>query len=268
MKWIHWLRSSVPGKTQREFGLKKEIFILCSEPPEQLGGMETCVREQERGFQKRGYDVRVFHRKNSGPAWFRRKDGRLTHHLTDILVGFFIGRAAQQAMHPNVAAIFSHATVGWYPLRAPSGCKKLHYYHGTYRGQAEAIRPFISYLGYLKLKWWDSMVLERMSGRGKQVFSCSELTRIEIEDLFGFDCTTLGYPLDMSDFTPRDQQECREELGLKKDGVLGIYVGTTEPNKNFPVIQRLIRELPDVNWVLALRGFRRRRRTSVVRFKF
>jgi glycosyltransferase involved in cell wall biosynthesis len=234
--------------------MTKEIFILCPEPPEALGGMETSVREHVVGFQGHGYAVRVFHRGNSGSEFYRRNSRRLSHHLRGTLVGWMVGRAAQKAMHNEVAAVFSHSTVGWYPLRIPPGCKNLHYYHGTYRGQAEAIRPFISYLGYLKLKWWDSMVLERMSGRGKQVFSCSELTRIEVETLFGFQCTTLGSPLDISDFKPRDRQECREKLGLKKDGILGVFVGTTEPNKNFPVIQKLIRELQDVTWVLALRG--------------
>src|SRR5579864_4898528 len=205
MKWTLWSSSNAQSNTGKDPYLKKQIFILCSESPEQLGGMEACVREQVRGFGERGYDVRVFHRKNSGPAWFRRSDRRLSHHLTDTLIGLFIGRTAQKAMHPNVAAVFSHSTVGWYPLRVPKGCKKFHLYHGTYRGQAEAIRRSISYLGYLKLKWWDSMVLERMSGRCKQVFSCSELIRIEVERLFGYQSITLGYPLDMSDFRPRNQ---------------------------------------------------------------
>jgi glycosyltransferase involved in cell wall biosynthesis len=234
--------------------MKKEIFILCSEPPEQLGGVEACVREQARGFEARGYNVRVFHRKNSGPAWFRRYDQHITHHLTDTLIGFFVGRTARKAMHPDVAAVFSHSTVGWYPLRLPPDCKLFHLYHGTYRGQAEAIRPFISYLGYLKLKWWDSMVLERISGRNKQVFSCSELIRIEVERLFGYQSIVLGYPLDMADFRPRNPRECRAKFGLPVDGVLGVYAGTTQATKNFPVIQRLIRDMPEINWALALRG--------------
>ena len=234
--------------------MKKEIFILCSESPGQLGGMEACVQEQVRGFQKRGYDVRVFHRKNSGPEWFRRNDHRLSHHLTDALVGFFIGRTAQKAMHDDVKAVFSHATVGWYSLRVPAGCKQYHIYHGTYRGQAKAIRRFISYLGYLKLSWWDSMVLERMSGRGKQIFVVSDLIRVEVKKLFGYESITLGNPLDMSEFRPMNQEACRAKFGLPKNGIVGVFVGTLQPNKNFPVVQRLIRELPEVHWVLALRG--------------
>jgi glycosyltransferase involved in cell wall biosynthesis len=254
MRWIRWWFFSALTRSPKELHLKKEIFILCSEPPEQLGGMESYVREQALGFQKRGYAVRVFHRKNSGPAWFRRNDQRITHHLTDTLVGFFIGRTAQKAMHSDVAAVFSHSTVGWYPLRVPDSCKQFHIYHGTYRGQAKAIRRFISYLGYLKLTWWDSMVLERMSGRGKKIFVVSELTRAEVKNLFGYESITLGNPLDMGEFRPMNQQACRAKFGLPRKGVVGIFVGTIQPNKNFPIVQRLIQEVPHVYWVLALRG--------------
>jgi hypothetical protein len=116
--------------------MKKEIFILCIDPPEQLGGVEACVREQVKGFEKHGYNVRVFHRRNlsSGfSCWIMK---RLSRHVSDAILGYFVGREAQKAMHEGVAAVFSHSIVGWYPLRIPAGCKNLHLYHGTYRGQA------------------------------------------------------------------------------------------------------------------------------------
>jgi glycosyltransferase involved in cell wall biosynthesis len=234
--------------------MKKEIFILCPAPPEQLGGVEACVLEQVRGFEKLGYAVRVFHRKNSGPAFYRHHERRLSHHLTDTLVGFFIGREAQKAMHEGVAAVFSHATVGWYPLRVAPGCKQYHLYHGTYRGQAEAIRPFISYLGYLKLKWWDSMVLERLSGRRKQVFSVSELIRIEVKRLFGYESTSIGNPLDMSRFRPLDQLKCREEFGLPREGAIGLFVGNLQHAKGYPMARRVMASLPNVTWLSVVRG--------------
>jgi glycosyltransferase involved in cell wall biosynthesis len=234
--------------------MKKEIFILCPNPPEVLGGMEACVRQQVLGFDKRGYNVRVFHSGNSGSDSARRFAKSLGHHIADVLTGYHIGREAQKAMHDGVVAVFSHSMVGWYSLRLPEGCKQYHLYHGTYRGQAEAIRPYISYLGYLKLKWWDSMVLERMSGRRKQVFTVSELIGIEVKKFFGYDSIALGNPLDMSEFRPYDKVQSREKFGLPRTGIVGVYVGTTQPNKNFPVVRRLIEALPEVHWVLALRG--------------
>ena len=216
--------------------------------------MEACVREQVRGFQGRGYAVRVFHRENSVSSFYRRNEHRMSHHITDTLAGYFIGRAARKAMHPDVVCVFSHSTVGWYPLRVPPGCKQFHLYHGTYRGQAEAIRPFISYSGYLKLKWWDSMMLERLSGRGKNIYTVADLIGLEVNKYFGYEGVTLGNPLDMSDFRPFDQRASRKNLGLPADGVVGVFVGTTQPNKNFPVIRRLVEALPEINWVLVIRG--------------
>jgi len=234
--------------------MKKEIFILVSDPPEQLGGVEACVREQVRGLQERGYFVRVFHRENSGSPTLRRMASKTSRHITDAIAGFVIGREAQKAMHKNVAAVISHSIVGWYRLRVPSGCKQFHLYHGTYRGQAEAIRPFISHLGYLKLKWWDSMVLERYSGRGKQIFCVSELIRLEVKELFGYDGIAIGNPLDLTAFRPLDRRVCRESLGLPPEGVVAVFVGNTQPTKNFPVVLRLIEALPEIQWLLALRG--------------
>src|SRR6266481_1511262 len=78
--------------------LRTEIFILTTEPPETLGGLETFIREQIRGFEQRGYAVRTFHRRNSGRDTFLRIVNRVSSHLTDGLLGWIIGRAVQKAM--------------------------------------------------------------------------------------------------------------------------------------------------------------------------
>jgi glycosyltransferase involved in cell wall biosynthesis len=136
----------------------------------------------------------------------------------------------------------------------PHGCRQFHFYHGTYRGQAEAIRPFISYLGYQKLKWWDSMVLERMSGRHKKVLCSSELTSVEVRRLFGYESLPIGYPLDIHHFRPLDKMDSRDKLNLPREAVIGVFVGSTQPTKGFPVVRHLAKTLPDVTWLFALRG--------------
>jgi Glycosyltransferase Family 4 len=133
--------------------LRTEIFILTTEPPETLGGMETFIREQIRGLEQRGYTVRTFHRRNSGRDTFLRLANRVSRPLSDVLLGWVIGKAAQRAMHEGVAAVISHGLVGWYPLRVPPRCKQIHFYHGTYRAYAEVMRSHISLLGYWKMKW-------------------------------------------------------------------------------------------------------------------
>lgn len=215
--------------------------------------METFIRQQVLGFEERGYAARVFHRGNSGRASLLRSADQVSRALAEALTGWVIGTAAQQALHSGVAAVISHGLVGWYPLRVPAGCKQIHFYHGTYRAYAEVMRSHISLLGYWKMKWWDTMLLTRLSGRSKLILCNSKQVAEEIRRFFGYQSHVVAL-LANRQFVPLDQAECRQALGLPLEASVGVFVGSLEPTKNFGVIRRLIQELPDVHWVLALRG--------------
>lgn len=231
------------------------VLILAPNSPETLGGMEHFVRELAHGLGMRGYGVEILHRENSSPAWANGKFGRYGQKLTASALGYFIGRRAQKRLNEDVVAVISNSDVGYYSLRPLSKKTRLiQFYHGTYRGQAEAIRPFIRYPGYLYLKWWDAMVLERLSGRGKQVLVCSDQVGEEVRRFFGYASTTVWYPMDLSRFSPRDPQESRRELGLPLTGPIGVFVGSAHATKGFPVVRSLIEAFPQVCWALALRG--------------
>lgn len=231
-----------------------EVFILTTEAPERPGGQERSVQGLLQLLEKRGYRTRVFHAGNCAPAWVQRPANRLLRHLSGALVGYFVGRAARREQHKDVIAVISNATVGWYPLRTNAGTRRIHYYHGTYRGQAEAIRPFISMLGYQKLKWWDAMVLERLSGRGKVCLVNSEQTAQEVQRFFGYRCETTWNPLDTDHFCPGDRTAARRALGLRENARVGLFVGSAHPVKGFSVVQALMGRFPEVDWLLALRG--------------
>src|ERR1700739_539321 len=90
---IRWLRQR--GEPQNDLlegcemqQLRTEIFILTTEPPETLGGMETFIREQIRGFEQRGYTVRTFHRRNSGRVLFLKLANRMSRPLSEPLLGW------------------------------------------------------------------------------------------------------------------------------------------------------------------------------------
>lgn len=215
--------------------------------------METFIREQIHGFEGRGYAVRVFHRGNSGRLSFLRFAQRVSRPLAEALLGWIIGTAAQRAMRQEVAAIISHGLVGWYPLRVPAGCKQIHFYHGTYRAYAEVMRSHISLLGYWKMKWWDTMLLTRLSGRGKMILCNSKQVAEEVRRFFGYESHVVAL-LASRQFAPLDQAECRHALGLPAEARVGIFVGSLHPTKNFGMVRALIQALPGVYWVLALRG--------------
>ncbi len=234
--------------------MSERIFVLTSEPPESGGGAEHFVRELVQALEERRYSIEVFHRGNSEPAWLAKRTGRLGKKLVGTLRGYWIGRRAQQCMGDDIVAVISNGDVGWYPLRRRTPLRKIHFYHGTYRGQAEAIRPFIRYGGYLYLKWWSSMVLERLSGRGKFALSNSDQTREEVRRFFGYDSITSWLPVDTNRFRPQDADASRAALNLPSGKAIGVFVGSLHPMKGFPLVKRLIERLPEIHWVLALRG--------------
>jgi len=215
--------------------------------------METFIREQIRGFEQRGYTVRIFHRRNSGRDALLSAANRVSSHITAGLMGWIIGKAAQRAMHEGVAAVISHGLVGWYPLHVPAGCKQIHFYHGTYRAYAEVIRPRISLAGYWMMKWWDTMLLTRLSGRSKLILCNSEQVAEEVRQFFGYESHVVALIANRQ-FVPLDQTECRRALDLPLSAHVGIFVGSLQPTKNFSVVRALIQALPEVHWVLALRG--------------
>jgi len=235
--------------------MRKTVAILTSEPLTTPGGVEHVVRELVKGLELRGYDVLVFHRDNAAPRWLRRSKGRLARGLGDFLLSWYLGRRLRDFSNGGLAAVITNGPVGWsVPNFIGASPKKVHIYHGTYRGQAEAIRPFITWKGYLKLKWWDSMVLERACGAGKHILCNSDQTRKEVQRFFGRRGVTTWVPLDTSHFRPLVQSQCRGRLGLPEDGLVGLFVGSTQPTKGWPTVLKLIRSFPGERWLLALRG--------------
>lgn len=233
--------------------MRDEVFILTTGPLERLGGVERFLQYVARGFEERGYGVRVFHVENSCPErWqYPKPNHQLDRLLGAALHGHYIGKAAKKALHPGVRLVLSNSTVGWYPLG--KGVKHAHFFHGTYRGQAEAIRPFIKYQGYLKLKWWDAMLFERFSGKNSIALCCSESIQTEIRRYFGYDAWVMWYPIDLHHFRRLDTQDCRRQLGIKTESA-ALYVGSSHPMKGFEVIKHIARQHPDMTMLLAVRG--------------
>jgi glycosyltransferase involved in cell wall biosynthesis len=98
------------------------------------------------------------------------------------------------------------------------------------------------------------MVLERFSGSGKTVLTCSEQVREEVKKFFGHNAIAMWHPLDMERFKPRNVADARRTLALPEEKPIGLFVGSTHPMKGFPMVRKLIGALPEVYWILALRG--------------
>jgi glycosyltransferase involved in cell wall biosynthesis len=234
--------------------MKPRVLILTGEPANVPGGMEHVVGELESGLRVAGFSVEVLHRENSAPEWVSRPRNRWMSYLADIALSWFLGLKVRKLRGADLVAVISNGPFGWYLPRLSGSVRRVHFYHGTYRGQVEMIRPFIGLAGALKLKWWDSMILERESGRGKQIICNSDQTRKEINDYFGYRGETVWLPLDTIHFAPRDKIESRRKLGLPESAKIGLFVGSCASTKGFSTLQYLIKNIPDIHWCLALRG--------------
>jgi glycosyltransferase involved in cell wall biosynthesis len=235
--------------------MTQRVFILTSQSPQLAGGLEHFVRELQKGLNARGYRVETFHQGNSMPAWLRSPAGAVEAKVSASLLGYFVSREARKRMGPDVRAVISNGDVRFNPAgEFFPGLKQIHFFHGTYRAQADAIRPSISWPGYLYLKWWASMRLERLSGKGKLVLCNSDQTREEVQRFFGYDAATAWLPLDTGHFRPLDNAACRAELQVPAEEPVGIFVGSAHPMKGMTVLRELIASFAKIRWVLALRG--------------
>ena len=234
--------------------MPRRALILTTEPPEQPGGQERYVGYLVRGLRARGYDVHICHRENTWPSWFpRRRTSRASRLLTNALQGLFIGRAAAKMIPDGVELVISNSTAGWYPLLR-RGPKKAHIYHGTYWGLANAMREDITFPGYVILKFWDCQVLERLGAVGKACLVNSEQTRDEVRRIFGYRGRTIWCPLDLAHFRPRPRAAARVKLGVPEGRPVVLFAGHALGMKGFAVVRELIARLPDVHWLLCLRG--------------
>jgi len=237
---------------------QRRVLILTAEPPETLGGAEHVVRMLRACLESGNYQVEVVHRGNCGIPWKRHSRLRYVGYLQDLLVGYFVGRRAAKLIRENgmsIAAAISSGYVGWYPL--PPGPRRVHVYHGTSVGVAETSREHISRLGYLKMKYLDGMVFERLNGRNKIRLVVSNQVEEEVKRVFGFDTNLIWLPLDMEIFQlDQDRTRWRTNWGIPQDRPVGIFVGNEMPYKGFHVLLQLIRQTPDVFWLVVIRGGR------------
>ena len=97
------------------------------------------------------------------------------------------------------------------------------------------------------------MLLTRLSGRGKLILCNSDQVAEEVARFFGYECHVVSL-IAARQSVPLDRAECRRALGLPVDALAGAFVGSLHPMKNFPMVRALIKALPEVYWIIALRG--------------
>jgi D-inositol-3-phosphate glycosyltransferase len=99
--------------------------------------------------------------------------------------------------------------------------------------------------------WWDSLILERLAGRGKVCVANSERVADEVRRLFGYRCDPVWFPLDLERFRPGDEEPGTVEqlVGVQRRPI-ALFVGLGRPMKGAHAALAAAQLLPDVTWLM------------------
>ncbi len=223
---------------------RRNALVVGSAPLMGPGGVESVCRSLVRLFEQREYCARyvsgtelvLASRLQHLPA------RRLWWGIAENLLSASISRRPSL---PDV--VVTNGPIGW---RVKGGLS-IHYYHGTYVAQAEAVRAFIRPRGYMKMRYVDGMGLERLAGAGKLCVANSQQTAEEVRRHFGYECVVVWCPVDTGTFAPgpRDR-ELLAGLGVPEGRPIGLFVGAGRPVKGARYALEVVRRMPRVTWLV------------------
>lgn len=219
------------------------VLLVGSQPLEYAGGVERFCRTVLKGCSQLGLEAHYVAASQLVPTPLLRVP------MPSLWSGTAEVLAARLRIRESADIVITNGPIGWgVEARAHSA----HIYHGTYYSQAAQIREFITYRGFLKMRYWDSKVLERLAGKGKVCLATTSAVAADVEAVLGHTCEVVGYPLDLEAFTPgeRDTSSLRN-LGVPTDRPVILTVGFGTPVKDPATVISLGRELPAVT-ILAL----------------
>jgi glycosyltransferase involved in cell wall biosynthesis len=131
------------------------------------------------------------------------------------------------------------------------GATSVHMYHGTYVGQAAAIRSAISRRGAWRMRVFDGGQLEQRAGRGKVCLANSDRTAAEVAGHFGFQCRVVWCPVEVDEFRPGNLDTAlMARIGVARGRPVALFVGADRPMKGPVTAARVARRLRDLTWIV------------------
>jgi glycosyltransferase involved in cell wall biosynthesis len=221
--------------------MRRVRFVLCGRRGA-LGGSERIADGIEAALAQAGWEVDWL-----CPADLPRvPESRRYPGLNTFLASWAVTRAARRL--GAVDLTYSHGAFG-HGLAGP----RVHLFHGTFRGLAEACRaglPGPDYWVVSRVNGW----LERQSGRGATGAAVSRMAADEARRWYGLPgLRVIHNAVDAAHFRPLgDPEEFRGEWGLPVGRRLLLVVGRMDFGKGREVVRALLSRLPvDVGVVFA-----------------
>src|SRR5437763_7889673 len=190
---VHTGPSPRKNRHTREGMAHRTATVVGSAPLDGPGGVEACCRALVRLLTELGFETSYW-----SAAELVRRTPVAKIPGRKLWWGLAEDLAAVRTANGRADIAVTNGPIGW---GIKGRIASVHYYHGTYVGQADAVRSSITYPGYIKMRYLDGM-LERLAGLGKTCVACSDRIRTEVGQWFGHEARTVWYPVDNSLFAP------------------------------------------------------------------
>ena len=215
--------------------------MVASRPLDFAGGVEQQCRRLLEGLRHLGFEAIYVPAGSLVPAWCSRL-------ATATRLQGMAEALATRGGNCLADVVVTNGPIGW----GVRGRRlSVHWYHGTYAGQAEAIRPFIRRRGYVKMRYVDSMILERLAGAGKVCVANSERTAKEVEQQFGYNCQAVWFSVDLKHFRPGPREpHILWTMGLDLDRPVVLFVGAGRPMKGEIAVLEAAAEVRNATWII------------------
>lgn len=212
----------------------KARLVVCGERTA-LGGTERVAHYQARALEQRGWTVEwLTPQVITRPRRVKRFPG-----LNLAFDAFAVSRYLRRL--PSAELTFSHGVLGF-----GARGRRIHTYHGTFAGLAQATRAGLPALDRAVMRWLNGG-FEGTSGRGATRVSVSEQARGEVRRYYGLRCQSVIHNgIDTQHFRPGfDREAGRRHWGLPADRYLVLVVGRMDFGKGREVLRELLAQLPE-----------------------
>jgi len=222
--------------------LKKAAIITAFEPSQFRGGIETYTTQLVDLLRSRGVKTDIYHTGMIGEDHGFHNDYLGKLYLTGKKV-----ISSGEAYDMVIANAFYG--LGFFPPKT----KTFNIFHLTHAGFAEEIKEIVPRRQYLEWKFLWGEFCESVSGFNRTKIAVSESVREELRRFYGFfDVSLIPNFVDTDVFVRCDRVSSRKKWGIPDEAFVGLYVGRWDILKRCDITERVVREKPDVYWLVVL----------------
>jgi glycosyltransferase involved in cell wall biosynthesis len=204
----------------------RRVAIVSPDPSNQAGGVERVCALLGEALEGQGWEAEIVGPTHAPTRWQSRLG--LNYPL--------LSRSATAATRAR-RDLDLIVTNGFLGLGCPPGVPRIHLYHGTMVGNAQAQRGSVPTRERLR-RTVGAGLTEALSGRRATRVACvSDLVAEEVLRRYRLRAdAVIPNGIDTATFAPREMHSARERLGLSGDRRYALFVGRLEHGKGSDLV--------------------------------